>query len=357
MNITTTILSPASVSGDTLPCPSSNSVYSVSPVVGAVSYQWSTTIPGATIVPTGIGLTATATFPAGSFSGGICVKANSGCTLSANTCLAIVNGFPAPVGTITGITNGLCNVTGVNFQVPSTGATTYTWAAPSGGTITSGQGTNSILVDFASGFAGGNITVTATNACGITNGGLPVTGASDAPSITPNATAACGGESVGYTAFAPGATSYSWSVNPLQGTIATHSPNYDFIIVDWITNGGQVSASAVNSCATSLATTITTPAGSCRVSGNAVFMDQLRASVFPNPSRGQLTLQYTSPEKADYLMKVTDLAGRIILSQSLSGMQGLNRQELDLSKLAKGMYKLTIENTAGESIVMKVVLE
>jgi len=357
MNITTNILAPGAVTGDTLPCPSSSSVYTVSSVVGATSYVWSTTIPGATVVPVGIGLTATATFPAGNFTGAICVKANSGCTLSAITCLNIVNGIPAPVGTITGITTGLCNVTSVNFQVPSTGATTYTWGVPGGATITFGQGTNSILVDFSSGFGGGNITVAATNPCGNTFGSLPVTGAGAPPAITPNAATACATEFVQYNAFAPGAISYVWNVNPLEGTIGPHSANYDFIIVEWITNGGQVSASAVNSCGTSTATTITTPAGTCRVIGNAVLMNELRASVYPNPSQGHLTLEYNSPEKKDYLLKVTDLAGRLIVNQTLSGVEGLNRHELDLSKLAKGMYKLTIENADGESIVVKVVLE
>jgi len=357
MNITTTILAPGAVTGDTLPCPSSSSVYSVSSVVGATSYVWSTTIPGATVVPIGNGSTATATFPAGTFTGTICAKANSGCTLSANTCLNIVNGTPAPIGSISGITTGLCNVTSVNFQVPSTGATTYTWGVPSGATIMFGQGTNSILVDFSGSFGGGNITVAATNACGTTNGSLPVSGAPTAPVITPNAPTACAGESVGYTASSPGATSYTWTVNPSEGSITIHSANYDFVIVDWIADGGQVSAVANNSCGSSALASVVTPAGSCRVGGNAVLVDALRALVFPNPSHGQITLQYNSPVNAEYLLKVTDLAGRNIVRETISGMQGLNRHELDLSNLAKGMYKLTMENVAGETIVMKVVIE
>jgi hypothetical protein len=177
------------------------------------------------------------------------------------------------------------------------------------------------------------------------------------PTITPSASSACAFESVGYTAAAAGATGYAWIVNSAQGTIASTSANGDFIIVDWITNGGLVTAVATNSCGTSAPASINTPSGTCRVSGNAVLANVLRASVFPNPTEGQLTLQYNSPEKADYLLKVTDLAGRLIVNKSLSGMQGLNRHELDLSALAKGMYKLSLENASGESIVIKVVIE
>ena len=70
-----------------------------------------------------------------------------------------------------------------------------------------------------------------------------------------------------------------------------------------------------------------------------------------------VTLQYNSPVDADYSLKVTDLAGRNVYSETLSGLKGINRHPVDMSNLAKGMYKLTLENADGQSIVMKVVIE
>ncbi len=48
---------------------------------------------------------------------------------------------------------------------PLAGATTYTWTVLSGGTITSGQGTSSITVDFPASTVLGSISVIASNAC------------------------------------------------------------------------------------------------------------------------------------------------------------------------------------------------
>lgn len=65
----------------------------------------------------------------------------------------------------------LCqNATGNVYSVTNTPGSTYTWSVPAGATITAGQGTNSITVDF--GTTGGEISVIETIQCG------------DGPSIT-----------------------------------------------------------------------------------------------------------------------------------------------------------------------------
>ena len=211
--------------------------------------------------------------------------------------------------------------------------------------------TNSILVNFASGFGGGNITVTASNACGSVNGSLAVTGAPTPPTIS-GSTSVCAGDAENYIANSPDANGFVWTV---KGNVIP-TGNANEIIVEWITNGGTVSVVASNSCGTAASVSLTV-GSSCRLSGNSVMADALQAAVFPNPSKGQITLQYNSPEKTDYLMKVTDLTGRVIYSETLKGTEGMNQHDLDLGNLAKGMYKLSIENAAGESIVMKVIIE
>lgn len=65
--------------------------------------------------------------------------------------------------------NGSINVpfeqTNVNYTTPLvSGATSYSWTTPSDAIITSGQGTNNIVVNFGS--ASGNICVSANNNCG-----------------------------------------------------------------------------------------------------------------------------------------------------------------------------------------------
>jgi hypothetical protein len=351
MNITTNIATPGAVSGDTLPCPSTTKTYSISPVIGAVSYDWTTTVPGATI--SGTGASATVTYPAGTFSGNVCVRAYSGCGYSGTSCLAIVNGSAAPVGAITGMQYGLCGATGVNYQIPATGDTVYTWSVPAGATITSGQGTNSILVDFSGSFTGGVISIVASNACGSAGGSLVVSALPSTPVIT-GPGAACADDESEYTAASVGATSYVWSVDPSSNAfISSSSP--DQITVLWVTNGGTVSVTASNTCGSVSSSLVV--GSSCRLAGDPALIETLKASVYPNPTQGNLTLEFLSPENDSYSVKVTDLAGRLVYSEQLTGIEGLNRHEMDFTKLAKGMYKLALENGQGESVVMKVVVE
>jgi hypothetical protein len=209
-------------------------------------------------------------------------------------------------------------------------------------------------VNFSSSFGGGNISVIASNECGSANGSLPVTGAPATPSIS-GATSVCANDVENYTAAASGATGFNWSVDPLEGNmIPTGNPNE--ILVEWITNGGIVSVTASNSCGTSGIANLTV-GSSCRISGNSNMADILKASVFPNPSHGNMTLQFNSPEKSDYLLKVTDLTGRVVYTEKLSGAQGVNQHELEMSHLAKGMYKFSIENSSGETVVLKVIID
>ncbi|MBL7726744.1 MAG: S8 family serine peptidase [Dinghuibacter sp.] len=72
-------------------------------------------------------------------------------------------GLP-PLGSVTGLNNICGTPSGVAYSVPAvTGATSYTWTAPTGAVIASGQGTNNITVNYPGGSVSGNISVTATN--------------------------------------------------------------------------------------------------------------------------------------------------------------------------------------------------
>ncbi len=71
---------------------------------------------------------------------------------------------PGIPGVITG-TSYVCSATSQTYSVAAVpNASLYTWSAPTGSVITSGQGTNSIIVTIGSN--PGNISVVATNNCG-----------------------------------------------------------------------------------------------------------------------------------------------------------------------------------------------
>ena len=122
------------------------------------------------------------------------------------------------------------NENNVAYSVaPINNATTYVWALPTGASIASGAGTDSITVDFSSGAVSGVIYVWGNNFCGdginsppfyVTVDPLPgpagtITGASDV----------CVGTSdVNYSVAAiPNATGYDWIVP--SGVVITSGNN------------------------------------------------------------------------------------------------------------------------------------
>ena len=74
-----------------------------------------------------------------------------------------VNALPV-TSVITGSATPACSATGVAYSVTPTAGSTYTWTVPTGATVATGQGTNSITVNF--GTTNGNVAVTERNAAG-----------------------------------------------------------------------------------------------------------------------------------------------------------------------------------------------
>jgi hypothetical protein len=94
----------------------------------------------------------------------ICVTNNPA---TSNSIIMIVNAFPGAAGSITGPPDVCDGATGVNFSVtPIPDALSYVWSVPAGATITAGNNTPDITVDFSAGTNPGIVTVYGTNACG-----------------------------------------------------------------------------------------------------------------------------------------------------------------------------------------------
>ncbi|HEU5165179.1 MAG TPA: T9SS type A sorting domain-containing protein, partial [Chitinophagaceae bacterium] len=131
----------ASIIGNNSVCINSTQSYSVSAVPAATNYLW--TLPSGWV---GNSTTNTITTTVGAHSGEISVIAKNDCSQSnAQTFSVAINALPQP-GAITG-TSSVYNGQTVNYSINQVvGATGYTWALSGGGTIISGQNTNSIIV-------------------------------------------------------------------------------------------------------------------------------------------------------------------------------------------------------------------
>lgn len=240
-------------SGDT------NVSYSVAAVPGASSYTW--TVPSGASVATGQGTTSISVdYSCSAVSGNVQVTPITGSCSGSSASTAVTVTTVAAASAITGPTNLCAGTTGQTYSITSvSGATTYAWTVPSDATVTSGQGTVSITVDFGS--SSGNVTVTPanTNGCAGTaaNCAVTVNSAPATPGSISGASSVCSGSSgVAYSVTAVGgATGYTWSVP--SGASITSGQGTNAIVVNWgSATSGNVSVTASNSCGTSSPATL-----------------------------------------------------------------------------------------------------
>jgi Flp pilus assembly protein TadG len=77
-------------------------------------------------------------------------------------------------------------------------------------------------------------------------------------------------------------------------------------------------------------------------------------TVSPNPTTGVINVNYTA-KKGNTQINVLDLAGRVVMTQNTTSVEGANNTQLDMSKLAKGAYMLSVQSTQGNKQVRVVV--
>ncbi len=155
--------------------------YSISSVSGANNYTW--TVPSGATVASGQGTTSiTVNYACAATGGDVTVTPSSGsCTGTAGSLSVTVTGVGA-AASIGGPTGACPGQTGLGYSISSvSGATTYTWTVPSDATITSGQGSTSISVNWGS--TAGNVTVAPANANGCAGSGSSLSVALTSPAV------------------------------------------------------------------------------------------------------------------------------------------------------------------------------
>lgn len=147
---------------------------------------------------------------------------------------------PATPGTISGPVSVCQGASGVVYSVaPVLNADTYIWTLPTGGTITSGDGTNSIIVAYSASASSGNVTVKGNNACGDGNtNSLAVTlNPAPVPALTAGPLSVCAGTTGVIYSTVSGMTGYTWTIS--SGGSITAGAGTNSITVNWNTVGPQ----------------------------------------------------------------------------------------------------------------------
>lgn len=246
-------LAPTAIMGDSIVCPGT-ATYTVSTVNGATSYDW-TVSSGGTIV-SGQGSNTIVidwTTSGGPYSISLVVNSNCASSTPVITNVLVQNEAPTTPSAIVGQTvvcDGLEIYTVNNIPV----ADNYVWTLSGGGTITSGQGTNQIEIDWSGGAGMFTISVLAENSCGTSSASiLPITILPAAPE-TPGAISGninvCQGTENYQINPVNEATSYIWNLS--GGGNLTNGQGTTTASINWTTPGTFVlEVAASNSCGNS----------------------------------------------------------------------------------------------------------
>jgi hypothetical protein len=73
-------------------------------------------------------------------------------------------------------------------------------------------------------------------------------------------------------------------------------------------------------------------------------LNENRMSLYPNPSSGNVYLEYNATEDAEIEVMITDLSGQALIRKELYFNKGKSSHALDLSTLPNGVYILRYIN-------------
>ncbi len=80
-------------------------------------------------------------------------------------------------------------------------------------------------------------------------------------------------------------------------------------------------------------------------------------TVYPNPATGRVTITYSSLAKAKQEITVVDMQGKIVLRKTVVALPGANSLVLNLERLIKGEYIVTLHGNQDLPITQKIIKE
>ncbi len=342
----TVVPNPApAVTGPTTPCQNGTVTYQTTNNTGS-TYAWNIVSGTGSFTPTNTYQVSGSWSSIGTASIRVVETNANGC---AQENILTVNVTTAPTPTITAnpATSPVCGGSSVTYSTTAPG-TTYNWTVGSGGTITSGTGTNSIVVSWANATpdvaysSAVNLTVNNGGCTGSTS--FPVTVNPKANPVITGDAARCSGQTGNYsTPFVVSGRSYTWSISnlppgmsfaPITGTNLSTLPGG----VNWV-NTGTVPVVAV-------VQVVETPANSGNVcTGTSTFnvtVNPLPVVTITGPNQvcQNTTVSYTATPTQTGLAYAWNVTG----ANSFTG-QGTATISVDWGS-TNGTIQLTVTNVA-----------
>ena len=318
-----------SITGSSSVCAGASGVaYSVVPIPNAFTYVW--LLPPGAILGSGAGTNAiTVNFAVYATSGDIIVYGNNLCGNGANSppFPVTVNPLPDSAGLITGPDHVCSGDTGLfYFTDPILNATSYVWTIPPGAVITSGSGTNAIVIDYPTGASSGPVHVYGMNSCG--NG----TTSSDlyvivypipsAPTITFTSD----------TLYSSSTEGNQWYLNQnlIPGAIASY-------FVPEIT-GYYTCTVTLNGCSSDSSNSIYVLITGIEESNDVKWM------ICPNPNNGAFNLVVSARKQEVFTMKAYNNLGIQVAEMKNLIVNYADEYRIDLHLLPDGIYYIILIN-------------
>jgi hypothetical protein len=316
---------PTQIFGNSVVCSGTTQTYSVSPISGATSYNWS--LPSGW---SGSSATNTISVTTGTNAGNISASANNVCGAGSPQFLNITLAAGAPTQP-TAIDGGtlVCQTSTQTYSIAAvSGAGSYIWTLPSGWSGSSTSNSISTTV----GANSGTMSVIASNGCGNSAARILTVSVNNVPaqpSAISGPTNPCFGAAITYSVTNdPNATSYDWEF-PGSNWIATGTLTTN--IVNGFAGSSTVgSVTANNACGSSAVRTITVttndvPSQPAQIFGNSVVCSGTSQTFSVSPISGATGYNWTLPSgwigsSATNIISVTTgtNAGNIIAAASNS---------------------------------------
>jgi hypothetical protein len=146
------------------------------------------------------------------------------------------------------------------------------------------------------------------------------------------------------TAAVVGATSYTWTYTASGTTLVSGQGTTNLTLRFTATGAKTITVKSGNACGLSTARSVSvTPSAACPTARDGSAYDMSGIVVYPNPTRGNVTIAYTSMDNSDYTLSIFDIAGRLVDTYLLNAFEGYNQKELNLETLVKGTYIVSLK--------------
>jgi len=230
-----------------------------------------------------------------------------------------------------------------------------------GGTITSGNGTRTIVILWSTaGAQTVSVIYTNTSGCPVQNPAvknvtvypIPV------PSITGPATVCL--NTYVYYSTQPGMNNYSWTLGGSGGIIYSGFSSSQ-ILVKWTLTGAKtvnVNYSSSNGCRPPAATSYNVTVNTCASGPVSGIDENLRPDdivIYPNPNDGQFTISIQCPCEENCSISIFNILGVRIYELKDLIVNGKTERNIDLSNIPDGLYWMIFRKN-DESIVKKIVI-